>query len=66
MTSMPWVLLIPVVPWDCFFFKVLYQSQATWGDPAAEYSLVLQLFGNELDVLGYCRYRQCLEIGFFF
>jgi hypothetical protein len=24
-----------------YFFKFLYESQATWGDPAAEYSLCM-------------------------
>jgi hypothetical protein len=40
-----------------FFLKFLYASQATWGDRAAEYSLCMQEFVNDLDAPGYCQYR---------
>jgi hypothetical protein len=35
------------------YLVLFYQSEATWGDLAVEYSLCLQEFVNDLDAPGY-------------
>jgi hypothetical protein len=39
------------------YLKFLYESQATWGDAVAKYSLYMQEFVNDLDAPGFCQKR---------